>query len=326
MNIAIIGLGNIGFRHYQSILELGNEHNLFFIDKSDSAIEKCKNYKNKNYTVKNIFFSNQIQKISANLEIIIIATNSFPRKSIIEEIFHFHKPKYIILEKFLFPKIEDYFFCKSLFESNSTKVWVNQWMSSEFIEISRYFPSNKKIKFSITGKNWGLCSNSVHFIDWFHALTERKNLEVISTNFSNLIYESRREEYRELMGSFCIQSIDGHELNLTCEKKSNDEEIGERSIFIKISNIDYVLKAEFDGVKLFYKINDKKINSISENIIYVKPQSKKTSDILRTIIKSNTCNLVNYNISMEQHLLVYNEFLNTFSNNGFDIKSGIPVT
>lgn len=329
MNIAIIGCGNIGFRHFQSILKLKKNYQLFLVDDSSTALNKCKKYCSNDQNKKqSIFFLDNIRKVSSNLDVIIIATSSFPRRRIIEEVFKDQKPKYIILEKFLFPKIEDYEFCNDLFKSNKTKVWVNQWMSDEFSEINQYFPSNKNLNFSINGKNWGLCSNSVHFIDWFHSMIGREKLEIDYINLNNEISESRREDYHELLGSYKIRSVNGHTLNLKCEKKSKYEKINERSIYIDISNIDYEFKAEFDGTSLSYKIKNKNINknSFFEKKIIAKPQGEKTSGIVKDLIDFGTCNLVDYHISMEQHLLIFNMLQETFAANGYNIKNGIPVT
>ena len=327
MNIAIIGVGNIGFRHFQSILKLSKDHKLFLVDNSSVALNKCKKDCSEDHNKKqSIFFLDNIRKVSSNLDIIIIATSSFPRRKIIEEVFKDQKPKYIILEKFLFPKIEDYQFCNDLFKLNKSKVWVNQWMSDEFSEINQYFPNNKNLSFSVNGTNWGLCSNSVHFIDWFHSMTGREKLEIYYKKLSNRISESRRRDYHELIGSFKIRSLSGHTLKLKCERKLDLEEIDKRSIFIDISNIDYDLNAEFDGSSLNYEVINKKTNISIKKEVAVKPQSKKTSGIVKDLIDYETCNLVDYRISMEQHLLIFNIFKETFAANGYNTNNGIPVT
>ncbi len=327
MNIAVIGLGNIGFRHFQSILTLRKNHELFLVDNSSDALDKCKKYYFETFNEKQcIFFYNNIQKIVTKIDILVIATSSYPRRSIIEEVFKYQKPKYMILEKFLFPFIEDFQICEQLFKFNSTKVWVNQWMSQEFIEINQYFPNNKNMSFSVNGKNWGLCSNSVHFIDWFHKMTGRERLEIYNKNLSNQLSESRRKDYHELMGNLEIKSLSGHTLKLKCEKKLDLEEIDKRSIFIDISNIDYDFVAEFDGKSLNYEVTNKNTNSSIKKEIIVKPQSKKTSEIIKCLVESDTCNLVDYRISMEQHLLIFNIFKETFAANGYNTNNGIPVT
>ncbi len=57
MNIIIIGCGNIGFRHLESILNLNAKKNIYIVDQSDVSIDRCKNllYKN-DHNLSSFFF------------------------------------------------------------------------------------------------------------------------------------------------------------------------------------------------------------------------------------------------------------------------------
>jgi hypothetical protein len=50
------------------------------------------------------------------------------------DLYNYKKPKFIILEKFLFDNLDDYENAKIIFESINTSVWVNQWVSTGFLE------------------------------------------------------------------------------------------------------------------------------------------------------------------------------------------------
>ena len=56
MNIAIIGVGNIGFRHFQSILKLSKDHKLFLVDNSFAALNKCKKHCSDDHNKKQSIF------------------------------------------------------------------------------------------------------------------------------------------------------------------------------------------------------------------------------------------------------------------------------
>ena len=64
MNLAIIGCGNIGFRHFQSILNLESDCQIFLIDNSVTALNNCKKYldANPNSNLK-VNFLDDINKI-----------------------------------------------------------------------------------------------------------------------------------------------------------------------------------------------------------------------------------------------------------------------
>ena len=326
MNLAIIGCGNIGFRHFQSILNLKCNCQIFLIDNSVTALSNCKKYldANPNLNLKISFFDN-FDKISSNLDIIIIATSAFPRRNIIEKIYDRKKPKYIILEKFLFPKLEDYKFCENLFTINKTKVWVNQWMGNEFENLKKYFPSNEKIDFKVSGENWGLCCNSVHYIDWFHSLVNREEMEVKSINIEHKLYESKRTGYYELFGNYEIISKSGHRMILKCDRNEKKKE-EDREIFINIHNIKNQMIAELKPEYLDCKINQLYNKSSFNTKIPIKYQSQRTSHIIQNLINSDTCNLVSYENSVKHHLLIFEMINNIFKSTGYDVSKGIPIT
>ena len=326
MNLAIIGCGNIGLRHFQSILNIKGNHELFLIDNSFSSQNIFKKYyeDNSNPNLK-VFFLNNITEVNSKLEIIIVSTSSFPRRNIIEQIYKRQKPRHIILEKFLFTKAIDYTFCENLFKSNNTQVWVNQWMSNEFKEIKKYFTNNSKLDLTVSGNNWGMCCNSVHYIDLFHYLINREDIQLKSSNLEDKIYKSKRDGYYELFGSYKLISKNNHSLLLDC-KKTKDEVNVNKEVYINISNSEYSIEAELDSKFLDCKIKNFKDNVLFKKKISLTFQSERTGKIIESLINTNSCNLVKYKISSEHHLLILDMFKEKFILNNYDINEGIPIS
>jgi len=326
MNLAIIGCGNNGFRHFQSIAKSKKKYLLYLVDSSTSSLNKCKNYLNENpNTNLNVIFIKNINQIEFNVDIVIVSTTAKPRRSIIEEIYKRHNPKYFILEKFLFPKIEDYKFCEKLFLKNKTKTWVNQWMSNEFKYIKKYFPSNKKLHFVVSGNNWGLCCNSVHFIEWFHDLINKEEINIDDIKLENQLYETNRKNYFELFGSYKLISKNGHSLVISCDRNKLITNT-DRQIFINISNNDFDLQAELTQSSLDYSIVEKKRKILLSNKLPNSYQSERTLGIIENLINFDKCNLVDYKTSTEHHLIAHDLFKDIFISNGFDRYSGIAIT
>jgi predicted dehydrogenase len=106
-NIAIIGLGNIGARHLQSLAGIKKKLNIFVITRSHDALLKI----NKKYFSKNqagLIHCSSVEKIKENLDLAIIATNSDIRYNITERLIRKVKIKAIIFEKVLFQTIKEY--------------------------------------------------------------------------------------------------------------------------------------------------------------------------------------------------------------------------
>ena len=322
MNLAIIGCGNIGFRHFQSLISHNSSnHNIYLVDISNHALNACEEHFKNNPNLSKLKCSNSISDIKANIDIAIISTNSFVRRQVIESLYVHSNPKHLILEKFLFPKEIDYSFFLEFFKTKSTNVWVNQWVSGEFQELNNLLKINKKINLRVYGYNWGLCTNSVHFIDWFHLLTNRESLVVSSTKFDNNVLKGKREGCYELFGDIHINSHSGHELKISCE---HDAKKQDRKIYLDIESEDNKISGELTERTLNCQFIKPK-NKITKDYL-VRYQSERTADIVSELIKNESCDLTEFKFSCYHHLLIYNEFKKIFLLNDINILEGIPVT
>ena len=318
MNLAIIGCGKIGRFHLMSVLNSNLKNiNIFVIDISKNNLNECKKlFKLKK---KNIYYLSYANETNKNFDFVIIATNSVDRLKVIQDLYYYKKPKFIILEKFLFNNLDSYKKAKIMFDSINTKVWVNQWMGIGFSELSNTFNDVKNFKMIINGVNWNLCSNSLHFIDWFHFISRRKKIRLIKTKLENLVVNSKRGGFYETFGKLYFKSTN-NELLLNCEykKKSNFK------IFISISSVSKNIECEFTGDKLVgsiqYKKNKKKFKMNIKNL------SERTGDIIYDILKKGECSLPSYNQSVIHHKLIFKTLKDHFNKNGLKNYNYLPVT
>lgn len=320
MNLAIIGCGVIGQRHLQSILNLDYKMKIFIIDKSAICLEKCRKISQEKKNLNSFFFAESINDIDEDFDFVIVATNSDSRFSVLKELYRYKTPKFIILEKILFNKLSYFEEAKKLFKLNSTKVWVNQWMSTDFPDLSEIFGETEGINISVTGKNWNLCSNCVHWIDWFHYLNDRKKIILFSSSLDDLIIENKRKGFFETFGSLEFHSINNNKLFLQCKYEKNSE----RETLISISNESS--RAEFqltvDSLKGFiFRSNQKK--SISFKLRYL---SERTSIYIKSILEKNECTLPTYDQSVHHHKLVFQTLKNHFDKSYLGTDEILPIT
>ena len=321
MNIVIIGCGNIGFRHFESIVNSELECNLLLVDTNQKAFEKYKNHNSK----VDIKFYDRIENYDRLIDIAIICTTSRKRAELLKCLLKTNKVKSLILEKFLFTKLSDYQEMHDLFLSKKIKVWVNQWMSSErhFVELSKYFiNSPEEIEMKISGNNWGMCCNSVHYIDYFHYLSRRTKLVMHNSCLSNKIIESKRKGYYELFGAYEVHSANGNILSVECSNKNAGELKYFTNIEINSSSSSFKGKYSLGQLNGIYNLKGKKIE-IDYKLDF---QSKMTESLVRSIKTKNDCDLPIYKQSMSHHKLVFEEFKKIFELNNYDISEGIPIT
>ncbi len=320
MNLAIIGCGEIGQRHLQSVLNLDYKMKIFLIDKSAICLEKCKKISQNKKNLNSFYFIESVNEIKNDLDFVIVATNSDHRFSVLKELYRYKTPKFIILEKFLFNKLSNFEEAEKLFQLHSTKVWVNQWMSTDFPDLSEIFGETEGVNISVTGKNWNLCSNCVHWIEWFHYINSRKKIILFNSSLDNLIIENKRKGFFETFGSLEFHSINNNKLFLQCKYEKNSE----RETLLSLSN--KLSRAEFqfttNSLKGFISKSNQKKN-INLNIRYL---SERTSIYIKNILEKNECSLPTYNQSMFQHKLIFLTLKNHFDKSYPRSDDILPIT
>ena len=177
INIAVIGSGNVGSRHVQGLANSIAKMNVFVVDPKKNNLEKTKklileNNLNNNKNI-NITFNQTISKINDSIDLAIISTNSDVRRQVIEKLVSLNDVKNIILEKIAFQKINDFDFIIKLLNEKKIKSFINfpRRVFKSYHNLKKEISKEKKIYFSVVGRNWGLASNTLHMLDLFSYLT-----------------------------------------------------------------------------------------------------------------------------------------------------------
>tara|TARA_Y100000389_G_C17459182_1_gene520391 strand:+ start:1754 stop:2812 length:1059 start_codon:yes stop_codon:yes gene_type:complete len=335
-NLMIIGVGSIGKRHFQSLAEFNGEANFFLVDPIFNKIKKnkIKDYlgiKSIDSSKKIFFYKNVDEWINQNviLDLCIIATNSDNRFLILKKIISRSIVKNIILEKFLFTKISDYNKALDICKVQTSSVFVNQWMcqSSKLRNILKKF-RNFQLDFLVTGTEWGLASNILHFIDLvrFFKIKELVKPKIVKANLSPTIRPAKRKGFYEVYGSIKIK-------------------YGQHNLIIKCSEGNFATGSAPDGINVEIKARNFKnrfikfklklgliqgLENFDGNIHHFSVNIELMSQLTRNVFESLNTNkkiyLPTLKQSTEQHLVICKLFSKHFQKS-MKIKSGIcPVT
>ena len=175
--ISVIGCGNLGKRHIESLVKSKEPLDIHIVDKSNAALEIClkefEHLSNKSVRI----MPSDINNLPNKLDLAIVATTSDARRLVLVDLIAKKDVDHLLLEKFLFDEVTQYHEIEMLLTKNSITTWVNEWMSHEksFLKLASLFKNNQSIDMRVYGKNWRLCCNSVHFINFFDLLTNRGN-------------------------------------------------------------------------------------------------------------------------------------------------------
>lgn len=307
--ICIIGAGNIGSRHLQALKKISTPVSIEVVDPSVIALETAKERYNQIESIQNhqITFLQDIDKISNRFDLAIIATNSNIRRKITEKLLSKSSVKYLILEKILFQNKKDYAFIEKLLKNNVQKTWVNFSMRT----IPFYFDLKKKLKgenvqLIVSGSNYGLVTNAVHYIDYLAYLTNCFDFTVDTTGLEKKIIESKRPGFLELTGTLNVYFKNGSSASMTCYPDGNAPYI------IEILSKDYRCISKESEKKAFISESSKDWRwvEMNSNILY---QSEMSNIVAESIFKSASCNLATYKEASKIHLTLL-ESLQKFIN------------
>jgi predicted dehydrogenase len=302
-NIVIIGLGGFGFRHYQALMNLNMKTNITLIDIEEKQLQRAKEFfnsmQNDNITIN---CTKTIENIEGDIDVAIVATSSKVRRKVIEELANVANVKYLILEKVLFPSIDDYQTIQELLQRKKIQTWVNcsRRMYLPYEDLRIAIKESKSVNVSISGSNWGLGCNAIHMLDFIDFVSGERDGKVLCDGslLDDSILESKREGYIEFTGKI-LGSI-GNSVSYMIESTVS----GENSITTTI----------FTNQKLF--VLDESKNFLYDGKLHkiqLPYQSQLTNLVVEEILTTETCKLTTYERSMRLHLPLIRMFLSKYN-------------
>ena len=211
----------------------------------------------------------------------------------------------------------------------TSAIFVNQWMcqSSKLRNILNKF-RNFQLDFLVTGTEWGLATNILHFIDLvrFFKIKDSEKPKIIKANLSPIIRSAKRKGFYEVYGSIKIR-YGQHNLITSCSEGNFATGSAPDGINIEIKArnfknrfIKFKLKlGSIQGLENF----DGNIHHFSVNIELM---SQLTRNIFENLNTNKKIYLPTLKQSIEQHLVICKLFSKHFQKS-MKTKSGIcPVT
>jgi hypothetical protein len=307
LNFIIIGGGNLGYRYAQGILKLKEEFFLTIVDSNRSRIDFLKN----TFTIENKILPQNLEFLTEinekrNFDLAIVSTNSDVRCKVFNEYDKKHNVKFWILEKVLTTSFKEL----TLYP-NKNNIWVNTFLRSldVFKNIKNNLPKND-VEIFVSGGNWGLACNSIHYIDLISWIFNEMPLKINSDQLENEWFRSKRKGFYEVNGSLKIIYPNNVKLNLNCNSSEDD-----LTIIFNCKSVRY----EYNLITGELRSNGALI--LKAPIPY---QSNMTPVVIKQIIKTKKSCLTPISESIEMHRLFLDEIKKcwdrgNFKNNIFKI-------
>ena len=314
-DVLIIGCGNIGKRYLESLNNVLNnlKINVYIIDPNTenitSALKLCNSDLINNVKVIDYDYLQYLHKI----DLAIVATCANIRKNIIINITDSNKIKYMILEKVLFNKIEDFDVIYQLLEKKQIKAWVNcprrLWSVNQYIKNNHLKKGNTTMH--IYGNNWNMACNAIHFIDLYSYFTAKK-INKLFHHASFVTDSPNRKNYKEITGTIYAdnKTNSGRGLVVSCGINTTYS-----LNMILINDNELLHVSDNRSISTLTIINSEKIKMLEFNNEHL---SQQIHQEISNILVDGECNLPNYLESASCHKPMIEVFSRIFAEHGVD--------
>ena len=316
--ICLIGAGNLGSRYLEGIGNCKNNYRIYVVDNYELSLKKCKNHwlsnvKNENRIKHDISFEGSIMNLPKKIDLVIISTTANVRSSIIEKLTKSTLIDFWIIEKVVAQSEQQ---LKEV--RNNTKqsksAWVNipRRLMDWAISLKDIFQNHNNLKITVSGNDWGMASNCIHYFDLVEWWTNGR-LEKINNKKLNKWFESKRKGFYDIHGEILAEFSNGTILilkSIIC----NDE------VVMTIEN-EQGLKWEVNQISKFIKYPDNSIVKI--NVPY---QSILTPDIIDEIMNYGNCGLPSLDENYSANKILLASFLSHWNQFHLSKTKVLPIT
>ncbi|WP_037353039.1 Gfo/Idh/MocA family oxidoreductase [Selenomonas sp. FC4001] len=316
--IAIIGVGALGKRHLQSIVNSKLEMVIYCYDINKHVLDSFE-WENK-YNNKTLIMITSFEELPKVVDFAIFAMTANGRREMFDRLIEHCTVKKILFEKVLFQKVEDYEYVGRKLKELSIKAWVNcaRRQMECYQELKKELEYAKEMRVTISGGEWGLACNTIHQIDLIEFLSGSSETKVDSIELLPIITDSKRAGFKEVYGNISGHSGKCSFFSVTCMKDTNvpivvtiSTDVGQYIIFESKQKMMCMVKnGEYDLI---------------EKDFVMPYQSQMTQFVMEDILLTGESRLTEYDVSSRLHLEFIEPLIKFFNKNGWENNS-CPIT
>lgn len=296
--ISVIGAGQLGSRHLQALHAIRTPLDIRVTDPSPQSLDTAKaRYESLGADqAHQLRFAQTIDPTTDPIDVAIVATSADARRSAIEGLLKTHPVKYFILEKYLFNHRQDYQHIADLLSAHRSVAWINCSMRTQTIyQTIGAELQGQAVDYSVTGSQYGLITNAIHFLDYLAYLTGQDEFSVDTSGLDPKYIPSKRKGFLELNGRLVIHGQQHSHGTFSCYPD------GQAPIMMSFTTpaARYVTR---DAEQKAYLATAARGWTWSEIDALVPFQSAMTTAVIEQLLADGTCRLAPYALSMKLHL------------------------
>lgn len=285
ISIAVVGAGQIGSRHLQSLAQLDRPARIIVVEPSRTmrAVARERYEAVAGRPSEDIQYLDSLQAIGGDLDLAIVATAADVRRDVIEKLLQHVAVRYLLLEKVLFQRIADYAVVGELLERRDVSAWVNcsQRLWPFFLAARAEYPASGPLELMVKGSNWGLGCNAIHNLDFLSYLAGSEKIS-LSAELDEGVIEAKRPGFIEFTGTLVAEDALGNRVTQASLRS------GERPLTMEIRSGEQRRVCDLTTVPR---------------------QSDLTYAIVQSLLTSGQCELPAYAQSAALHVAMLKVFL-----------------
>ena len=315
--VAICGIGNLGRRYLEGVLYCDSVEVVHVYDISQDSLNACEEVLCRSgggratKSTMEVCLHGSIDALPTDLDLAIVATSADVRPQLVDELSSHARVGHYVLEKVL---AQDESGLDRLLDVTSTsQAWVNMprrmmdWHRRLYYSIR----GNGPISMVVSGGDWGLACNAVHFMDllaWWSGAAPR----AVDTNLLEPAWSpAKRKGFWEVHGSMSVTYADGSLLILNADHSTEPV-----AIEADAGGMAWLIN-ESDGVA-------RRSDGFSQPGVY-ELQSEMTPRLVDSILTSGTCALPTLEDSVGIHRVLLQGLSDHWARSG-GRKNGAPIT
>lgn len=325
--VLLIGAGQLGSRHLQGIARSDEPLSVTVVEpfalNLETAIGRFKEIEG--YQKHSFVTHNDLAAVHhTSFDIAIIATNADVRAQITMNLLEWVDVPYIIFEKVVFQGAKQFDQVIDKLHVKGIQSWVNcpRRHFDYYKQLKKRVSGKGSVNINVTGVEWGLACNSLHFIDLLFFLSSESEIMLTENNLIHKVFSSKRSGFVEFYGSFSGETPMGSSISLNCSRKASDDENPYQKISITLDDFSLLI-SEASGEVIV--MNNQGIIIANEKIEVVY-QSMLTNFQMQQIFRTGQSELPDLLNSLNAHSFLFHALSEPyFESTGIrDIE--IPIT
>jgi len=311
--VLLVGCGNIGSRHLQSLLQLEDSAHITIVEPNKNSRNNAKSIlSDSSCSNENLEWISNISELTESYDLAIIATQSTNRPQLISQLLIGGNKKFLI-EKMVCQSVNEYKKILDDFKKFQAKGWVNTNFRyfSFYQKLAKYFATNIPQKFVITGGGEkGLGSNAIHFLDLFSWFTNSNEISLNGDFLTEKLLPNKRSDNLVEFSGTIIGKNNNSSISISFLPSS------EIPITVEILNSKHHIIIDTENI-FVRKIRG--LEDFSEQFEF-QHTSELTKKIASDILQTDDCLLP----SIEELYLVHSELFRIFNSHIKKLKNNEP--